>query len=270
VAARQRDDLASSHERRLGAGRLDRQAAATWISRYEAMMVQEVAGRSAQLDIVADAAHKQLASESAPLAVELGCGPGTLARRLAAALPRLEVVAVDADPVLLALAGAMDHPQVRIVEATVGIPGWTARLKLARDVDLVIAVAVIHYLDRTATYRLYRDAAELLGPGGALLLADDFHFAETPMPTHPHQSGGALDDLPPACPAAQSWTGWWDAVDAEPQLAEIRRRPVVSACARDSLLLAAEHVEWLRAAGFDSVATIWRHEESAVLLADRR
>ncbi|MYT19935.1 methyltransferase domain-containing protein, partial [Streptomyces sp. SID7760] len=60
---------------------------------------------------------------SAPLLLDLGCGPGSLAARLAARMPAAEVVGVDADPLLLELGRAHHGTALRFAEARIGEPG---------------------------------------------------------------------------------------------------------------------------------------------------
>ena len=61
--------------------------------------------------------------------VDLGSGPGSLAVRLLDRIPGATVVAVDADPLLLALGRAAygDRTGLRFADRDLRTPGWPAR-----------------------------------------------------------------------------------------------------------------------------------------------
>ena len=65
-----------------------------------------------------------------PLVLDLGCGPGSLAVRLLDRLPKATVVAIDADPVLLALGRSAwrDRPGLRFAELDMRSDGWAGGL----------------------------------------------------------------------------------------------------------------------------------------------
>lgn len=240
--------------------------ARSWLARYEAMMRREVDHREAQLDALIEVARSRLADPGSPgLVVELGCGPGTLSRRLVTALPASQLVAVDADPVLLALARSQPHPRLRFVDATIGAGGWQCRLRLPGPADLVVAAAVVHYLDARQAARWYHDVAELLRDGGALVIADAFAA---------HDLGTRPDDLDqaPVEPAAtgESWTAWWAAVTEDPELGPLVARGAGPACDGDHHLDADEHTALLQRAGFAQVTVARRLGQHAVLVAQRR
>ena len=63
-----------------------------------------------------------------PLILDLGSGPGSLAVRLLERMPSATVVALDADPLLLALGASAwrDLPGLRFVSADLRMPTWPA------------------------------------------------------------------------------------------------------------------------------------------------
>ena len=108
--------------------------------------------------------------------LDLGCGDGALARRLAEAGAR-EVVAVDASARMLAEAGP--HPLVRYLRAdieTLDRPAGSA--------DLVVSSLALHYVRDYAG--LIRRIAGWLRPGGRLVFSVEH----------------------PVCTAASPMTGW--------------------------------------------------------------
>src|SRR5947208_11710863 len=69
-----------------------------------------------------------------PLVLDLGCGPGSLAVRLLDRIPAARVVAVDTDPLLLALGRAAygGRSGLRFVDQDLRKPGWAPALGLDR------------------------------------------------------------------------------------------------------------------------------------------
>lgn len=101
-------------------------------------------------------------------AVEIGCGTGSLSLDLAAARPDAEIVGVDGDPEVLALArrkhGAGD---VRWVE------GLAGALPLADDsAQAVLCSLFLHHLTDHGKASALTEAARVLAPGGVLHIAD--------------------------------------------------------------------------------------------------
>jgi ubiquinone/menaquinone biosynthesis C-methylase UbiE len=92
-------------------------------------------------------------------ALDVGCGEGTLARRLRRTVPR--VTAIDADAPSLALARA--HPGAGDIDYVHG-DVMTAPLEPA-SFDYVACVAALHHMEPAAALSRM---AELLRPGGAL------------------------------------------------------------------------------------------------------
>ena len=86
------------------------------------------------------------------LVLDLGCGPGSLSVRLLDRLPGAIVIAVDADPLLLALGRAAwaDRPGLRFADLDLRDPGWAASLGLDRPVDAVVSTTALHWLPKTA------------------------------------------------------------------------------------------------------------------------
>jgi len=233
--------------------------AAPWVESWDEMMTQYAVGRAERARAVGDVVAGAVRGRAAPLVVDLGCGPGSLARVLAARLPSTEVLAVDDDPFLLALAGACAPPSVRCVRARIGAPGWVAAVsavsrRSGASWDAVTAEAVLHYLRPEELARVYRDIAAVLAPGGVLVNAD--HLPSAPVP-----AGG---------PSPTAWSAWWHAATSHPDLAAaVAERPGDACPSADNGLTVREHRSLLRAAGFSRVATVWSMGPSRVLVAVR-
>ena len=209
-----------------------------------------------------------------PLVVDLGCGPGSLAVRLLSRLPAARVVAVDADPLLLAL-GRAANPELavlRFADADLRVPGWSKVLGLDAKADVAVSTTALHWLSGRELAAMYAELATVLRPGGLLLNGDHLREDDRTSPVLA-RLGRALRErqdqrrLPGG--QAESWSEWWQAATADPALAgpaaeRARRHYSADHHAAESGLLAT-HVEALRQAGFTETGTLWQHGDNRLL-----
>ena len=108
-------------------------AARTWIARWDRQQEVYLPEREERFTALIDALEAGVGRED-PLVLDLGCGPGSLSVRLLDRLPQATVVAVDADPVTLALGRAAygERPGLRFVDLDLSAPGWCRRAAAAR------------------------------------------------------------------------------------------------------------------------------------------
>ena len=251
-----------------------RERALTWISRWDAQQANYMSDREDRFAALIDAVEEGT-GRADPLVLDLGCGPGSLAVRLLDRLPQATVIAVDADPLLLALGRSAwrDRAGLRFAELDLRAPGWSANLGLAgRLADAAVSTTALHWLTAAALAALYAEVATVLRPGGLMLDGDHLREDEAVSPVL-ERLGRALieraEQRHPAADGAETWTGWWDAVAADPALADLLRR-------RQQLGLDSEHhgspagllrthVEALRATGFAEVGTLWQRGVNRLL-----
>ena len=81
---------------------LDRETAQRWIARWEVQQQGYLPDREDRFTALIDAVEEATGRRD-PLVLDLGCGPGSLSVRLLDRMPAARVVAIDTDPVLLAL-----------------------------------------------------------------------------------------------------------------------------------------------------------------------
>jgi ubiquinone/menaquinone biosynthesis C-methylase UbiE len=99
---------------------------------------------------------------------DVGAGTGTFAIGLAAAVPAAEVVAVDGDPEVLALAEGKDG-----AAAVEWKQGLANALPLAGgSCDRVTMSLLLHHLDAEGKRAALAEAHRVLRPGGSLHIAD--------------------------------------------------------------------------------------------------
>jgi SAM-dependent methyltransferase len=256
---------------------LDPAAARDWIERWDRQQEVHLPDREERFTALIDAVEAG-AGRPDPLILDLGCGPGSLAVRLLDRLPAATVVAVDADPVTLALGRAAhaDVPGLRFTDVDLRAPGWETGLGLGpgRPVDAVVSTTALHWLTAAELRGLYLVVAALLRPGGLFLDGDHLRLdeAEQPVLARLDRELEEREDrrrFPDG--HAEDWGQWWRAVAADPALthpAAERERRSVHHHGPESTLLAV-HVDALRAAGFAEVGTIWQRGANRVLAAVR-
>jgi SAM-dependent methyltransferase len=238
-----------------------------WMRRWDAQQEGYVPAREERFAAMFDA----LAALLPPTftALDLGCGPGSLAVRLLARFPAARVVAVDMDPVMLALgqgAHGTAGGRLRWLDADLvdGLPEVS-------DVDVVVSSTALHWLTPDALTGLYRGLADLLRPGGLLLNADHLAYGSSTLDGLA-ESLRDWSDAGFAARGVETAEQWWAAIEAEPDLAPAfdERARRFAAKERPPFTLGHDgHVAALREAGFREVGTIWQHLSDRVLLAVR-
>jgi SAM-dependent methyltransferase len=254
---------------------LNRDAAREWIRRWDLQQEDRLPDREERFTALIDAVQEGT-GRPGPLILDLGCGPGSLSVRLLERIPDATVVAIDADPVMLALAQAAygGTRGLRFVPADLRVPGWPARLELDRPADAAVSTTALHWLSPDDLRAMYAELARVLRPGGLLLNGDHLAVDESASPVLARLNQALLDRedrrrFPDG--HAESWTGWWDAIAAEPALAG----PLAE---REAWRVHADHHGWasrlldthidaLRAAGFTEAGTLWQRGENRLLCA---
>jgi len=227
--------------------------AAAWVERWDAQQERYAYRRNERFDVIVELVRRATAGEAAPVVLDLGAGPGSLAARVAEAVPGSRVLALECDPVLVAIGRSWCGGRVQFSETVVGAPGWSSGIPAG--VAAVVSSTALHYPPIDQLRRIYADAHGLLRPGGLLVNAD--HFGQ------PEQAADEPDHLEP-------WQSWWRSAAAAPELAEaFALRRLVPALEGDNELSARTHVEELAAAGFVDAGEVWRDRHSAVLAARR-
>lgn len=254
---------------------LDRAAAERWVSRWDVQQQRDLPDREERFTTLIDAVEAG-AGRPDPLVLDLGCGPGSLAVRLLARIPAATVVAIDTDPLLLALGRAAYDglAGLRFADADLAAPGWVGRLGLDRPADAAVSTTALHWLRGPALRAMYAELATVLRPGGLLLNGDHLKEDEAALPvlTRLDRALVELEDRRRFPDGHQEdWKGWWEAATTAPELAgpaaaRAGRRLSEDHHGSESVLL-GEHVAGLRAAGFAEIGTIWQRGDNRILCA---
>jgi SAM-dependent methyltransferase len=250
---------------------------AAWLRRWDAQQTAYLPDReerfTVMLDVLADLLPEKF------VALDLACGPGAISQRLLARFPRARCVAVDLDPVLLAMGQAVlgdAGGRLRWVAADLTDPGWTARLG-EPAFDAVLSTTALHWLPVEPLVRLYRDLGRIVREDGVVLNGDNLAFA--PHQVRLRQLAELATERQRAAAfdigGAEDWDAWWAALGREPAAAPLlaeRERRFASHAGHDGEEpppIFDVHVAALRDAGFREVGVVWQHRDNRVLLGVR-
>lgn len=232
---------------------------AEWLERWDRFQEAYVPGRELQFRLIAD----YLALLRAEHVLDLCSGPGAFASRLLEDRPEARVVAVDHDPWLLELGRRAAPHAGAIAWIDADLRGkWRAALP-AKAFDAVVATTALQWFDDHEVERLYLELASL---SPIFVTADVI-----PAGSAEARNLAQLATLRRRAGADDHWADFWADAHAEPAFAALLEE-------RDRRFLERRplpgrplefHNGALRAAGFEDVTEIWRHGESAILLARR-
>ena len=260
-----------------GVAEVDHDTARRWLDRWDAQQRSCLPDREERFIALIDAVEESTGRLD-PLVLDLGCGPGSLAARLLDRMPAARVVAIDTDPLLLALGRAAYGKREGLTFADLDLrtPGWAASLELDRQADAAVSTTALHWLRPPQLRTMYAELATVLRPGGLLLNGDHLAEDEDVSPVLARLGWALIEReekrrFPGGHP--ESWEGWWEAAEADPLLAgpaaeREQRRLSEDHHGSESVRLGT-HVTALRSAGFTEIGTLWQRGANRILCAVR-
>jgi len=238
--------------------------------RWDAQQQRHIPDREERFSAMVDAVAAFAGPD--PRVLDLGCGPGSLSSRVLDRLTGATVVAIDADPVLLAIGrGALGGNQrLQFVDADLRAD-WISALPSAEPYDAAVSTTALHWLSLEQLVRLYQTLAVALRPGAVFLDGDrlDFNHDQRAIAEGARRVRPAWPDAPAD---AEDYDAWWAAAIAEPALADEvseRARRWHTHPHEDEAHSYDFHRSALLAAGFAEVGTLWQHLANRVLIAIR-
>jgi trans-aconitate methyltransferase len=243
-----------------------------WFKRWEAQQALYLPEREPRFGVMIDILRAMVGD--APTVIDLGCGPGSLAQRVADRLPGAHVVAVDADPLLLELgrqAVGDRGGRIRWVDADLRDSELVKRIGLKGAADAAISTTALHWLSPDELFGLFVRLTHVLRPGGVFINGDHLTFDHDQS-----RIASAVNRIrekaagEPRGPSVETWTEWWASIEADPALAELvaERRsrwgghPDYHSPGEATFMSAA-----LQRAGFGEVGTVWQWLDNRVLVA---
>ncbi|MGE5597666.1 MAG: class I SAM-dependent methyltransferase [Hyphomicrobiales bacterium] len=245
-----------------------------WLERWDRQQAGYVPERETRFQVMLDVLEALLPETF--VALDLACGPGSISQRLLARFPGARCVAVDMDPVMLALgqrALGDCGGRLRWVHADLATPRWTEALG-ETSFDAVLSTTALHWLSSPELVRVYGELGMLVRPSGVFLNGDNMDFGPG-LPAIQRYAAGARDRVWTAesfaARGVETSEQWWAALENEPGVAPLiaERKRLLAAKERPIPANYDLHVGALRNAGFREVATIWQSGTDRVLLAVR-
>jgi SAM-dependent methyltransferase len=251
-----------------GAG-IDPALARLWVGRFERQQRRYGPPIAELAPLVADLLGPTVAAGDGWL-LDVGCGTGSVGRRLARSFSGVRVTGVDHDPLLLALARAVGG--LEPVDADLGRVGWAAAAGIPPGaLDGAVAWSVVHMLAPDALVRLYQALARLIRPGGCLVIAER-------IPEPDSSIGARLACIRDAWlasairPTDDTWASWWADAAREPRFAglmEVRDRRFPDPSADPPPVSVEGHLDHLRAGGFPVAGVVWSRGDDRLLVGWR-
>lgn len=246
----------------------------SWLQRWDAQQTGYLPHREARFKAMLDVLEVLMPAEF--VALDLACGPGAISQRLLKRFSKARCVAVDLDPVLLAIGqGVLGNMSGRLrwVEADLMTAHWV-QLIAEEQVDAVLTTTALHWLPSDRLLLLYKELGQLVRPGGVFLNGDNIPFpphletfgriAETVMAKQEKESFETR--------GVEDWESWWQALKQEPALLDLfeERSQRMAWHTDDPIAPNVDlHKVALRDAGFREVGVIWQNMNDHVLLAVR-
>ena len=238
-----------------------------WLRRWDAQQERYIPDREKLFGLVLDVLTGLDATPGRLL--DLACGPGSLAARAAQRFPGAEIVGVDVDPVMLDLARRTSGDRARWVDADLSGPGWVDRV--GGPFDAAVSATGLHWLTEDTLPALAGRIAGVLRPGGVFVDVDTL-LADPAAPRLAELTRRLREErTEQRLATGEDFRAWWDALAAEPALADgfaERERRFAGRVSGGSTLPAWERA--LRDAGFAEVGTLTQTFDRRMLVAIRR
>lgn len=224
------------------------------------------------------------------IALDLACGPGSISQRLLERFPSARCVAVDFDPMLMALGqgalGTIDG-RLRWVERDLRDGEWSRGLS---DVafDVVLSTTALHWLTPPQLAVVDRQLATIVRPGGIVLNEDHMPFdrSQPSLARLTRVLERRDEERAFQHEGIDDWARWWTGLQEIPALAELlverERRFGAQTRAQDVARDLWDQDDEgdrcpsrrfagaaLAEAGFAEVGSIWQELDDYILLAVR-
>ncbi|MFJ6984517.1 MULTISPECIES: class I SAM-dependent methyltransferase [unclassified Streptomyces] len=242
------------------------------LDRWDAQQSAYIAHRESRFQVMLDVLRLHLPERFH--ALDLACGPGSLAARVLRAFPGARVTAVDHDPLLLRIAdgvlGAYGE-RAAVRDTDLVRADWAAPLAGER-IDAVVSSTALHWLSPAQLLAVYTELAALLPPGAVFLNADHLRFApaEETLTALSERHDAEVQRTAFAA-GADTWDEWFALAAAQPGMAPLAAQRERRFADRPPQPLAPLHfhLSALRTAGFSEVGTVWQYLDDYVVLARR-
>lgn len=211
--------------------------------------------------------------------LDLGCGPGSVTFCALRHFPYARVVAVDVDPVLLAMGRESANLQISKSQNQLSVSSVQSVDFVLADLrdggwwpdydgvfDLVVSATALHWLTALHLTEVYRRVYRVLKPGGWFFNADHIAADDPAMQACYrdllHEWQRANFDA-----GTEDWDGFWRSFEAALAQAGLpsQREAITYWEGSDDGLPRQFHLDTLRACGFADVAVHWQDLGEALI-----
>jgi len=235
-----------------------------WVERWDRMQERYLVRRDERMELIV-----RLVRDTQPFVrhvLDLGCGTGSLMLAVLKAFPEAQVLGLDFDPTLLALARARlaDYAgRAQLMEVDLREESWVETLRL--PVDAAVSATALHWLPLGELALLYKRLAKVLHQGGIFLNADHVGSDCTAV-QEGWERHRELMRAQEGHSSADDWDGFWEAYLSVlgPSARQFRQSLIGEWQGADTGIPLAWHLDQLRASGFTAVDCFWRCDCDAI------
>lgn len=241
-----------------------------WFYRWEAMQNSYVPQRLARFDLILGLTDAPPKAEIRIL--DLGCGPGSLSLRALEYYPRARIVAVDFDPILLAMgrhAAGKTTNRIDFVQNDIRrAEFWQTYVEAF---DLVISATALHWLSAEHLAQVYRQSYRALKKGGWLANSDHVASDNPDQQIEYRKSLQAGRDSAFRASGAEKWTPFWQNLHQQLARSDISSLPDARDYweGSDDGQPESVHRQALQQCGFQDMGLLW-HEAGEAIVAARK
>lgn len=247
------------------ADRLD-EFVATWEKQQDAYVNQ----RAERFGVILDALA--YTRPNLRTVLDIGGGLGSFSKLFLQRFPQANVLTLDFDPALLALARhnlSSFGGRSSVIEADLRDPSWPAALGGVTP-DAVVSSTALHWLPTAELVALYTVLGRVIGDGGVFCNADHLShdvsgafFRDVSVADDKSQQQSGFSD------GAPDWDQWWCSLRSHEDFTELVeiRDGRFSQAPENLDATPAFHAEALRVAGFRETGTLWQYLDDYVVFA---
>jgi SAM-dependent methyltransferase len=142
-----------------------------WIERWDRMQERYLVRRKERFTLLTNLIQATQPAQCRIL--DLGCGPGSTMVHLLESIPESQVIGIELDPAILALAKPRLKrfgDRAKIIQADLRQPDWYRNIPL--PINAVVSATALHWLRAHELENLYHQLAQLLTSDGIFINAD--------------------------------------------------------------------------------------------------